>query len=313
MKLTEETGLLFSLGTEPPSSIILFRFGENDTSKGKFVLDDAGADAIMEQFAEHGADRLPFDMGHAMLRPTGADSHKAFGWFVPAIVEDDKGKALAATEIEWTDAARDMMSKREVRFFSPAILFEAETRRITKLINVALTNLPATKNQTPLVLDALEAETEITKESQNMKALFDSLGVTDEASAVAKVGEIKLAASDVRAVLSAVEADSASDAIKAIEALKASAIEAQAQLSAIEAEAAKAKRDGAIEAASVAGKVVSKELVAVLSDEQLSTYLDSLVPAKALTGGKVDAAELSADKGQTPGATFNVDEYLEVQ
>src|SRR5690606_12606563 len=60
---------------------------------------------------------------------------------------------LWATKIKWTPKALQALSDREFRYFSPALMLDSETRVVSQLINCALTNIPATLNQEPLVAD----------------------------------------------------------------------------------------------------------------------------------------------------------------
>ncbi len=151
---------------EPPDEFVIFKAGDNPTSKGVLVFDETAASLVMAELKEQGMDRLPFDAGHGMFAfiPT-PENQKALGWFV-AVVRDGQ---LVATDIQFTPFAREALKNREFRFFSPAVEVKplnihdededereivplAEQRfRVTALLNVALTNMPATKNQEPLV------------------------------------------------------------------------------------------------------------------------------------------------------------------
>lgn len=276
--IQQETELLFATpwGNTLPTEICLFAYGETDTKKGKFLFDELAGEMVMAAFTDSGLDRLPFDIGHGMVKGSDIpDAHRAFGWFVPVVKEDlDTGKVgLYASQIEWTDAGSAMLKAREFRFFSPAITFDAETRRITSLINVALTNLPATKNQRPLVLDSQGAQTENEKDEESMKILLDSLGAADESGAVAKVGEFK-------AALSALGCD-VSEAAEKIAALHAQAdagIKAQAELARVTKEHEAAKLSAKIEALCAEGKLLpsQKEFAASLSAEQLDRFASTL-------------------------------------
>jgi len=303
-----DTELLFVLPKELPTRFALFQFGKTETSKGDFYLDQAGADSILANFAAHGADRLPFDVGHNML--TGSpdpSAHMAFGWFIPAVELDETtgNLALFATDVQWTERGAEMLNKREVRFFSPAIHFDAK-RRITKLTNVALTNLPATRNQRPLVLSDETAQ--IDKEKR-MQVLLDCLDSADEAGAVAKVSEFK-------AELSRVNQELQSAVSEAIEA-NAQLAALGAQVEAEKAEAAKAlsesRRAGEIESLLNAGKlfVSQKSFAASLSDEQFAEFSESLVSHRALSltieDGDQGAVKLSQ---KTEGADFRAEDLF---
>ncbi len=198
-----ETEVLFAFGldTEPPREIRLFGAGLTDTSKGQFLFDEDAADSVLSAFSDSGLDRLPFDYAHGMLKPMALpESHKAAGWFVPEVREVGGGVELWAADIQWTDAAHAAISAREFRFYSPAFDFEVDSRRVKRLTNVALTNIPATKNQRPLVLDSESDGTETggdePAKGKKMQVLLDALGCADEASAVARAIELSAAVKD---------------------------------------------------------------------------------------------------------------------
>lgn len=140
-------------GNDPPTELVLFAEGVNETTKGDLVFDDIGSKLASEAYSDKGQELLPFDYDHGMLGfITLPDSSKAAGWFRPGFEGD-----LTANEIEWTPAAAEAIRNREFRYFSPAVQLatmgdnEDGPMRVVKLINVAITNLPATKGQKPMV------------------------------------------------------------------------------------------------------------------------------------------------------------------
>lgn len=134
-------------GDEPPSEFRIFRAGANETTKGTFVFDDAAAASVMSEYAEHGID-LMLDYDHASLG-TGIDpalSGKAAGWFN---IEVRNGE-LWAVNVRWTPPAAEALRRKEWRFMSPAFGTD-DSGRVASLLNVALTNLPATRKLEPLM------------------------------------------------------------------------------------------------------------------------------------------------------------------
>lgn len=250
-----------------PTEISLFGSGMTETKKGSFLFDEESAAMVMAAFADSGVDRLPFDAGHGMLQPNAhPEAHKALGWFVPAVKQDfDNGgqMALFASDIQWTDAGQEALEKREFRFFSPAITFDPETRRIRSLINVALTNIPATKGQKPLVLDGTSETQETPKKDLKMQVVLDALGASDEAGAVAKIAELSKASEQFQAELSAA---------------KDELIEAKADLAKVEAAREADAKASKIEALSAVGKLppAQKAFAESLSLEQLEKFSASL-------------------------------------
>jgi len=163
MQVQGKPQLLFAAGeTTPPTSFKLFSGGRNPTMKGDIVVDAAGNASVMERFNKHGAD-LPIDVGHGMLVGLLPEMHHAYGWFRPEV----RGEDLWASSVEWTDRGRKALLAREFRYFSPAILMD-DQRRLVGLVNVALTNLPATEKQAPLVAAQLSATTSLSIADQEV-------------------------------------------------------------------------------------------------------------------------------------------------
>jgi len=135
-------------GDEPPSEFRIFTAGQVETTKGTFVFDEDAAAAVMADYQAHGID-LMVDYDHAALGGTSADpalASRAAGWFNLEV----RGGELWAVNVRWTPNAAQALRNREWRFMSPA--FEVgQDKRITSLLNVALTNIPATRRLTPLM------------------------------------------------------------------------------------------------------------------------------------------------------------------
>lgn len=120
-----------------PSEFRLFTFGDNATSKGTFKLDADGATALMAAYKKQGIE-LHVDYEH--------DRRNAAAWFNPEVRPD----GVWASNVRWTPRAAEMLKGREYRYFSPTFGID-DAKRITRLVNVALTNLPATENQQALI------------------------------------------------------------------------------------------------------------------------------------------------------------------
>ena len=134
-------------GDEPPTEFCLFTAGKVDTTKGEFIFDDAAAAAVMAEYVAHGID-LMIDYDHASLASVTLDpaqTGKAAGWFNLEV----RGGELWAVNVRWTEPAAAALRAKEWRFMSPA--FATEDGRITSVLNVAITNLPATRRLEPLM------------------------------------------------------------------------------------------------------------------------------------------------------------------
>lgn len=164
---------------EPPAEFKIFD-PKVSTSKGDFIFDAKAAKAVMAAWAAQG-NELMIDYDHASLSSTvaadPAQAGKAAGWFTPELREDG---TLWATRVRWTQPAAEALKRREWRYMSPA--FETENKRVASLINVALTNLPATKRLDPLMA-ANQQEARM-----DLSALAKALGLEDGAT-VAQIVE----------------------------------------------------------------------------------------------------------------------------
>lgn len=136
---------------DAPEWILVARRGENKTTKGSFLVDDADAQRVMAQFAKEGND-LVVDYQHQTVpgheSPTGRAP--AAGWIdelkwvtTSHDAPDGKTAGLWAHVRDWTPSARDMILDKEYRYLSPTVGIDRTTRRVTSLLSVALTNTPA--------------------------------------------------------------------------------------------------------------------------------------------------------------------------
>jgi phage I-like protein len=173
------TTLASLTGETPPSEFRIFRAGKNETTKGTFLFDAKAAQLVMAEYRAHGAD-LMLDYDHASLG-VGIDpalSGKAAGWFELAV----RNGELWAVNVRWTPAAAAALRQKEWRYMSPAFGLDKTTNRITSLLNVALTNMPATRQLDPLMAasarDPLEAAALASLTSSQRKILRETPGAT---------------------------------------------------------------------------------------------------------------------------------------
>ncbi len=132
------------MADEIKTEVRLFAFGENPTEKGVFLLDKADAAACLKAWENRGTD-LSWDYEHAIVKE-GAVNAPAAAWCGLEVRKD----GLWATNIRWTDRARRLIEAKEYRYFSP--LFEHDDAgHVLNIINIALTNTPATWGIQPLI------------------------------------------------------------------------------------------------------------------------------------------------------------------
>jgi phage I-like protein len=134
-------------GDEPPSEFRLFTAGQVETTKGTFTFDAEAASKVMAEYGAHGID-LMIDYDHASLAGVSLDpaaAGKAAGWFNLEL----RNGELWAVNVRWTEPAAEALRAKEWRFMSPA--FTTDGDQITSVMNVAITNLPATRRLEPLM------------------------------------------------------------------------------------------------------------------------------------------------------------------
>lgn len=175
MALRKKRSLFLSLGEgkAPPTELRLFANGLNETTKGPIICDAAACAAVLARYVAMGLDRMPFDYGHGMVYGGGIENARSAGWFVP----QGRGGELWATDIQWTDRALEALTAREFRFYSPWCMVGYEDGRILELINVALTNLPATKGQKPIVASSVGNKSRVTEKNKMDPELARLLGI----------------------------------------------------------------------------------------------------------------------------------------
>lgn len=237
----DPTGLLLSITLAedgaPPTEFRILPKGKTETMKGDVLFTDSSAASVMRAFAEHGAD-LMLDYGHGAFNPYAPPdaAGKAAGWFKPAVREGE----LWATEVEWTPAADKALRDREFRYFSPALRLSSQTREVTRLLNVALTNMPATKN---------------------LPALMASENSGDHTMPDDKPTESEVA---ILAALKALKVDNISAALGAITALSETAAKVpglEARIAEFEKAEKKGKVATLLAAAKEDGRVAESEMV----------------------------------------------------
>jgi phage I-like protein len=125
--------------TTAPTEIRIFRAGVNRSEKGDFLFDAQAAESVLREYARH-AKPAVFDFNHGTtLSDPTPEQGIAAGRFVPEV----RNGELWATAIKWTARAAALLEAREYVCFSPYFEHDVATGRVLRLINIALTNLPA--------------------------------------------------------------------------------------------------------------------------------------------------------------------------
>lgn len=145
--------LSFGEGEALPTEFRLFVAGWNKTENGDFLFDEAAAAQVMAAYEAWGVD-LSIDLDHQMLDsfpspdPTARDAR---GW---AKLELRADGSLWAVDVKWTPDGAARLSEKRQRYVSPAFEIDPESKRVKKIINVAITALPATHDTPALVAAA---------------------------------------------------------------------------------------------------------------------------------------------------------------
>ena len=128
-----------------PTEFLVLKFGPTNTTEGTYYLDIPRAKGVLTTYMKKGTD-LFIDFNHASLNPKTPEDGIAAAWFDLDMKED----GIYMTNIKWTDRGAEYLKKKEYRYLSPVIKLD-KNNYVTRLVNVALTNLPATDDIQPLV------------------------------------------------------------------------------------------------------------------------------------------------------------------
>jgi phage I-like protein len=274
----------------PPREFQLLAAGETRTTKGTLFCDDAHAALCLMAETMPADGLLPLDYNHGMVSMFGGDS-KAAGWFKLA----NRNGALWATDVTYTPQAEKSLRDREYRYFSPA-LYRDEEGYVTRMVNCALTCLPATLKQRPLVASQTPAPPE--GKDMDLAQLCAAFGVANASQLAAlfnqlRTDSVKLSADNVALV-------TASQALQAQVATLNAAVEAR------KVSDEKAERDAYLAQLSSDGKLAPAMLPWAQTQTlaQLRAYGAVAVPVVAVvstiapkaTDPSAAAVELSAEE-----------------
>lgn len=169
-----------------PTEFALFYYGANRTTKGIVYLTEVSARKCLATFKEYG-NELAGDYEHAAAKEGSGDPVPASCWFSIALRHD----GLYAVNVKWTERGAALLRAREYRYYSPFFWMEEGNDHkwyVTEIINVALTNQPATKNQRPLVASnkprRIKRKHKMFDQKQidSLKELLVGAGVKEEAA-----------------------------------------------------------------------------------------------------------------------------------
>lgn len=123
---------------DPPTRARIFQAGINRSENGDFLFDEIAAEQSLAHAIEHGVLKM-VDLEHLSLNSNSPNfDPDARAWFTYA-VENGEGWM---DNIRWTADGIERVKSGRQRYFSPTVFLD-DAGRVEKLVNVALTALPA--------------------------------------------------------------------------------------------------------------------------------------------------------------------------
>jgi phage I-like protein len=195
MKKNHTTRLLavpFGADGTLPTEFRLFVSGWNETENGRFLFDEAAAKSVMAASEKWGVD-LAIDLEHQMLDGAATDptARDARGWFRLELRADG---SLWATDVKWTPDGAARLSEKRQRYISPAFEVDPESQRVTKIINAAITSIPATHHTPALVAASVAKLGACMLNPEAVKKALEALKNGDSEAALALLEEMIAAA-----------------------------------------------------------------------------------------------------------------------
>lgn len=141
------------MGKEPPTRILAFKWGLNDTKKGPFFLTPESAKSIIDKFNKD-ANPIVFDLEHLSLVDEAPLLNKRALAYGPSLETDDVG--IWITNVTYTPEGYELVLSGKWGFTSPVFIPNL-FKEVTKLTKMAFTNDPATRGARPLLLSMGDA------------------------------------------------------------------------------------------------------------------------------------------------------------
>jgi phage I-like protein len=139
-------------------------------------MDAALAQKLIEAANARGTPYVTDYDHQTLLSRQNGQPAPAAGWF--SKLEWREGEGLFATDVQWTDRARDMIAANEYRFISPVIGYDKEGN-VTALYMAAVTNNPAIDGMDEVLLAAASAHfpqaVPLNQEIPNMDEMLEQL------------------------------------------------------------------------------------------------------------------------------------------
>lgn len=174
-----------------PDWIRIFPSGWVETTKyPRFLCDDESMNLVIADFEDRGVD-IVVDYEHQTLSGGKAP---AAGWIKELEARPDG----LWGRVEWTKEAAGYLKNREYRYHSPVFWTRDSDQRVVELLQVSLTNSPATKHQDPLI-----NKNKGGNEMDFFKLVLQALGLTGEQDETKVLGVLKAARESAGRVIQA--------------------------------------------------------------------------------------------------------------
>lgn len=160
------------IGQPPPTEIRLFRWGKNETTQGPLLLDQAGAQMAIADFATKG-NAGAFDLWHSHFDPKvkPADRETVGNYRLQIRGSEKTGVGgLYAVDCQFIPEIAAAITAGKWPFTSPAVA-HTKAGKIVAIRNVALCGVPATHEAQPLLLSLLSLPSTSPKKATTMKTL----------------------------------------------------------------------------------------------------------------------------------------------
>ncbi|AHE72556.1 hypothetical protein M942_04515 [Enterobacter ludwigii] len=150
------------------------RFSAADGTSRSWYIDAAIAQRLIDA-ARNQANDYAFDYEHQTRNTLqNGQPAPAAGWF--KTLEWVDGVGLFATDVRWTERARAMIEAKEYRYVSPMFRHD-KAGNVVRLLNAAITNLPALDGMTELVAASFLSGEENPMDEELLAALCALFGL----------------------------------------------------------------------------------------------------------------------------------------
>lgn len=170
--------ILFTGDGAPPTEFRIFAAGLNTTRNGNYLFDAKAATDVMAAYQAHGTDVM-VDLEHLSLNEESRSyDPDARGWCKLEL----RGGELWAVGVSWTPDGEMRLREKRQRYISPVFKFSEKTRRVERVLNVAITALPATDHLEPLVAANQLSGGDNTMSPEQLAAIAEALGLGGDAN-----------------------------------------------------------------------------------------------------------------------------------